>query len=53
MDTIDKILLNRRTIRKYTQDPVGDDLLAGLLDSCMQGLYNRQYAGLQYYHNQG
>ena len=33
MDNIRDLLLNRRTIRKYLQEPVNDELLTGLLES--------------------
>ena len=33
MDNIRDLLINRRTIRKYLQEPVNDELLTGLLES--------------------
>ena len=46
-------LLKRRTIRKYTREPVGDELLNDLLKEGCQIINYREHAGLQYYSDQG
>ena len=48
-----EILLGRRTIRKYTSEPVDDKLLNESSRNGMPGFNYREYAGLQYNYYKG
>jgi len=50
MDTF-KTILNHRSIRKYKNEPVSDELLKQILEAGFSRINHREYASIQHYCN--